>query len=262
MSCFLRSNGPTTLNLVTDIVIYNSTSALVVLEEMIRETLQTLACLSVLTSTYSLHMSTRDSYRNPLVDHMNLAQFNEPNGQQQTSATQSQQSKHNTASSSQDLLLDDNEIPDYNGVIIQPPPPPPPMGSVLQPRSLQELFGSATKYDIRVQQQQHERSGGEPPLPPLSKTAPPAYSPNKRTPNTSGALGAGVSSGGAIMFPTMSHGIASQLMLRSARGQRQYDVPQIGKYSLTRSVACISNIPFETKRFYKVPAVSDFHKTI
>lgn len=25
------------------------------------------------------------------------------------------------------------------------------------------------------------------------------------------------------------HGLASQLMLRSARGQRQYDVPQIGK---------------------------------
>lgn len=29
------------------------------------------------------------------------------------------------------------------------------------------------------------------------------------------------------MLPTVPHGIASQLMLRSARGQRQYDVPQI-----------------------------------
>lgn len=30
-------------------------------------------------------------------------------------------------------------------------------------------------------------------------------------------------------LPTVPHGIANQLMLRSARGQRQYDVPQIGK---------------------------------
>lgn len=31
------------------------------------------------------------------------------------------------------------------------------------------------------------------------------------------------------ILPTVSHGIANQLMLRSARGQRQYDVPQIGE---------------------------------
>lgn len=32
------------------------------------------------------------------------------------------------------------------------------------------------------------------------------------------------------MMPQMAHGIASQLMLRSSRGQRNYDVPQIGKW--------------------------------
>lgn len=254
MSCFLRSNGPTTLYLVTDLAIYNSTSALVVLEEMFRETLQTLACLSVLTSTYSLHMSTRDSYRNPLVDHhhMNLAQFNDPphsTGQQELQQQQqlklaslqlqqqSQQSKHTAAAAmaaasssssnlnnkqqqqqrqqdDDDLLLDDNEIPDYNGVLIQPPPPP--IGPILQPRGLQELFGTATKYDIRMQQQQHEPAAASASYLPVA---------NKRAPNTSGG-----GSGGAIMFPTMSHGIASQLMLRKPRGSRQYDVPQIGKY--------------------------------
>lgn len=212
MSCFLRSNGPTTtLNLVSDIAICNSSSRVAV-EEMFRETLQTLACLSVLASTYSLHMPTRDSYRGPLVDRMNLAQYNDPindakKNTKQQEMQQSQQPKLNIATNSntqeqqQQLILDDNEIPDYNGIKQQPP-----IGPLLQPHGLQELFGTATKYDIRMQQQQHDLESA-------------ALSPNKRAPGT------------PAMLPTMSHGIASQLMLRSARGQRQYDVPQIGKYT-------------------------------
>lgn len=37
----------------------------------------------------------------------------------------------------------------------------------------------------------------------------------------------GSSSDGSGNMPTIPHDMASQLMLRSARGQRQYDVPQI-----------------------------------
>ncbi|XP_043867151.1 uncharacterized protein LOC6580458 isoform X2 [Drosophila mojavensis] len=36
--------------------------------------------------------------------------------------------------------------------------------------------------------------------------------------------------------PPVSHSIASQLMLRTARGQRQYDVPQIGEFSFRHAL--------------------------
>lgn len=41
--------------------------------------------------------------------------------------------------------------------------------------------------------------------------------------------GSSGSAGGGYAPPPVSHSVASQLMLRTARGQRQYDVPQIGE---------------------------------
>lgn len=46
---------------------------------------------------------------------------------------------------------------------------------------------------------------------------------HKRSGSSSGSAGGGYAS------PPVSHSVASQLMLRTARGQRQYDVPQIGE---------------------------------
>lgn len=58
--------------------------------------------------------------------------------------------------------------------------------------------------------------------------------PSKRT-STGGSVGDSngnsMSNNVAPNLPTVPHGLASQLMLRSARGQRQYDVPQIGKFT-------------------------------
>lgn len=49
----------------------------------------------------------------------------------------------------------------------------------------------------------------------------------------SGSAGSmGSPGGGYSAQPPISHSIASQLMLRTARGQRQYDVPQIGEFHI------------------------------
>ncbi|XP_016985842.1 uncharacterized protein LOC108049233 [Drosophila rhopaloa] len=51
---------------------------------------------------------------------------------------------------------------------------------------------------------------------------------HKRSGSGSGSAGSvGSPGGGFLAPPPVSHSIASQLMLRTARGQRQYDVPQI-----------------------------------
>lgn len=229
-----------TLIILINLIIYSLTSTVIVLEEMFRETLQTLACLSVLAGTYSLHMSTRDSYRNPLngisLVHLNdeaQTQIPQPRGDSSSSPytssneissqldterqtqrllspsstntknANSNNSNRQQSKNSMDIQLFDennNEIPDYQNMMNNEP-----IGPLLQPHGLQELFsgggGTATKYDIRQQQQQ--------------------------SPHTSKRSGVGP--GGAKSIPPIPHGLASQLMLRSARGQRQYDVPQIGK---------------------------------
>lgn len=236
-----------TLIILTNLVIYSLTSTVVVLEEMFRETLQTLACLSVLAGAYSLHMSTRDSYRNPLnginLVHLNdeaQTQIPQPRGisssnsdsytndltqidaDRQTqkhlsmtagaspTTTKTNNNKNNSNRLQQSnhvdipLFDENNEIPDYPNLMSHEP-----IGPLMQPRGLQELFsaGTAAKYDIRQQQQSQQQT-------------------SKRS---------GVGPVGAKSLPPIPHGLASQLMLRSARGQRQYDVPQIGKYQTKNS---------------------------
>lgn len=221
MSYFLRSEGPITAIIITDTIqntaltTYNNfTTSLVVLEEMFRETLQALACLSVLASTYSLHMSSRDTYRNPL-NGISLVQLNDEtqqkheqenihdpiNAHQTKRASSIQQ---NTNHNKMDVVssYEENDIPEY-GNLNQP------IGPIMQPRGLQELFGTPMKYDIRTQQQQDTD-----------------ITSNQHQSKRSGI---GPSGGNSKMISNLPHGIASQLMLRSARGQRQYDVPQIGK---------------------------------
>lgn len=243
---FIRDQRKTFIILI-NLIIYSLTSTIVVLEEMFRETLQTLACLSVLAGAYSLHMSTRDSYRNPL-NGISLVHLNDETAaaaqQQQTqipqiprgsnsdsytndlsqidagidrqtqkhlsamttTTTKNNNNKNNNSNRQQSksvvdipLFDENNEIPDYPNMMSHEP-----IGPLLQPRGLQELFngGTAPKYDIRQQQQQQQQT-------------------SKRS---------GVGPGGKQSLPPIPHGLASQLMLRSARGQRQYDVPQIGKY--------------------------------
>lgn len=224
-------NQRKTLIILTNLVIYSLAPTVVVLEEMFRETLQTLACLSVLAGAYSLHMSTRDQYRNPLngisLVHLNdgtQTQVPQPRGNgggtttndlNESSATNGDRQKshlssmmataaktNNKINSNRQqqkhvdipLFDENNDIPDYSNMMNHEP-----IGPLMQPpRGLQELFvaGSANKYDIRQQQQQQQS--------PTSKRS-------------------GVVPG----MPQMPHGLASQLMLRSQRGQRQYDVPQI-----------------------------------
>ncbi|XP_063695518.1 uncharacterized protein LOC134826937 [Culicoides brevitarsis] len=185
-----------------NLVIYSLTSTVVVLEEMFRETLQTLACLSVLAGAYSLHMSTRDPYRNPLngmsLVHDAPQMATQTRGNDLTSQKLSTPPK-NPGKQQQNIPLFDenNEIPDY---LMNHDP----IGPLMQPpRGLQDLFVGANKYDIRLQQQQKQQQ--------------PSSSQQQQQSKRSGP---GIP-------PSMSHGIASQLMLRSQRGQRQYDVPQI-----------------------------------
>lgn len=156
---------------------------------MFRETLQTLACLSVLAGTYSLHMA-RDSYRRPLddLDALDITD-NTP-----------QLLKHNQQKDEQQE--NDISIGHINLHHSEPP------------RELQELFGGSSPLDIRLQQQQPQQSQSQ-----LHQNQ------NKR-----GSTGnSGGSSVSTPNLPAVPHGMASQLMLRSARGQRQYDVPQIGE---------------------------------
>lgn len=165
---------------------------------MFRETLQTLACLSVLAGTYSLHMA-RDSYRRPLddLDVLDITD-NTPQLLKQHSPEKDEQQEN------------DISIGHINLHHSEPP------------RELQELFGRSSPLDIRLQQQPQEYSQ-------QSQNQQQHQNQIKRG-STGNSGGNSVStSSGTQNLPAVPHGMASQLMLRSARGQRQYDVPQIGE---------------------------------
>jgi hypothetical protein len=216
---------------------------------MLRETIQTLACLCVLTSTYSLHMS-RDSYRNPpSLTNIDLNDFNENDEQLEISpiATLSLEASPQTTSinNKNSIIfnneLDDGDLQDWNHLAH-------PVGPLHhQPRGLQDLFGVVvTNYDIKSQQK-HLKVEKLKQQPTSTQEQSPAqlkeqHQNNKRA-STSGNSGAGPGGGSSGSnsgssssmpnLPTIPHGMASQLMLRSARGQRQYDVPQIGKFLMS-----------------------------
>lgn len=205
---------------------------------MFRETLQALACLSVFIGTYSLHMA-RDSYRRPLsydgltqrqanFEHIPLHQAgligeqlefpqkhkvqNKPGSDLETQYRQTNnlQRPRKILVLSNGANVDNNELTDTSHfnrrLSIQ---------RKKSPLSLDDLFGTST-LDIRLTQPSiHEESHT-----------------NKRASPISDNINADVEDNDeddSSHLQPISHGIASQLMLRSARGQRQYDVPQIGK---------------------------------
>lgn len=220
---------------------------------MFRKTLPLLACLSVLAgSVHSLHMA-RDSYRRPsqqsdLDEIIDLSDENslEPLPLDDAAAVapivvhrnHMPQPQHHPQQSVSPQRHHQTEFSTGEASNRQPPLSPLPHQET--PIGLQELFGGTATLDIRLEQQkqrQEQLLEEEQQQQQLHQ--------NKRAPTTgSGGGGAGSaisekggSDGGIassnakpILPPQVSHGIASQLMLRSARGQRNYDVPQIGEY--------------------------------
>ncbi|XP_053679058.1 one cut domain family member 3 [Anopheles nili] len=253
---------------------------------MIRPILPILAYMSVLSSTYSLHMA-RDAYIKPppppppaqLLDelddvsellaengvdlmrpmmgsssHQKLGHSSGPNGGIGVGSGGAPVGTINHVTS--------NELPE-----LSPPPAHLPLVGLRHgpigplvgqpPRGLQELFGVQTNFDIRAAQQQQQQqqqlahgsasfetgpSGGgddrdddagggsvnvgveEPRSGVSNKRASPTGGRNKMMADSAQDAGGSSSSSG---LPSIPHGIANQMMLRSTRGQRQYDVPQI-----------------------------------
>lgn len=238
---------------------------------MFRETLQTLACLSVLVGTSSLHMA-RDAYRpmteldvtnvgntDTLSSPLSSTQNNKYRQVPSTSSISSSPSVGGVAAaaagtdlspksivsaltSSESQEQFDNELRDVNANL---------PSSMLQyalhkepPRALQELFSGASALDIRLEQQQLQqqqltRSNQPPPfqqkLPDFTqihqiKRTSSDGNDGDADDSSSGGANSGVATSSNL--PVVPHGIANQFMLRSSRGQRQYDVPQIGKSTL------------------------------
>uniref|UniRef100_A0A182IWJ9 Uncharacterized protein n=1 Tax=Anopheles atroparvus TaxID=41427 RepID=A0A182IWJ9_ANOAO len=88
--------------------------------------------------------------------------------------------------------------------------------------------GGAGNTDQQQQQQQQRQQQQEQPQRSAAsnKRASPTGARNKMMADSAQDSGAGSS------LPSIPHGIANQLMLRSTRGQRQYDVPQIAHKSV------------------------------
>lgn len=208
--------------------------------EMFRETIQILACLALLTSANSLHMA-RDSFHRPtsdlgIVDFIDDTSDEIQSQHEQNQQTPLEQSSPTTTGSNYHNRRGPHTVLDQQ-INVSP-------NSIDQfarsssmrdrqdtPRALQELFAGPSTLDIRLEQQKHLNQQEQ-------------QHQNKRASvSTTSAGGDGVSAGsgsgsgsattgssGKHILPQVTHGIASQLMLRSARGQRNYDVPQIGEY--------------------------------
>lgn len=211
---------------------------------MFRKTIQILACLSVLLAggSHSLHMA-RDSYRRPSASDLDAAAAAAANSDenslesmpighhrihqlQQQQHPQRYQSLPPGGAASDDAINRQQQHLQHNA-----------------PIALQELFAGTATLDIRLEQQQqqqnqrqlnddinniivdeqqpqqHKRGNGEEAIGPDNPSP---------LPQTSGGVGGKPN----MPPPPIPHGIASQLMLRSARGQRNYDVPQIGEFSI------------------------------
>ncbi|XP_059609069.1 uncharacterized protein LOC132256589 [Phlebotomus argentipes] len=152
---------------------------------MLRETLQTLTCLSVLSGTYSLHMA-RDSYRHDDVSDVGLHTV-------QTVDAHGRHDDHRL----HPLDFIGARSGDEDAYAVEPT-----FSHDVPPKALQDLFNTDS-LDMRQKEKQ-----------------------NKRTPGNAGGSTSS-STSGIPNLPPVPHSIANQLMLRSVRGQRQYDVPQI-----------------------------------
>lgn len=245
---------------------------------MFRESLQLLACLSMLTSSNSLHMA-RDAFRRPpqLSDIDGIELSDETNAIK-TSTNQHHRSINNNGGNdnnngggdggggnSNGIVIgtisnsavnnDINRMPDniYNRQIVVDDVRNNdieqninrPLHRQDAPRALQELFAGPSTLDIRLeqqqrrlleqkQQQQHQQQQQQ------QNNEQQHQSKRAQSSGIAGGGGGGGGSGGSgnsgggggiikSNLAQVSHGIASQLMLRSPRGQRNYDVPQIGK---------------------------------
>lgn len=205
---------------------------------MFRETIQILACLALLTSANSLHMA-RDSFHRPtsdlgIVDFIDDTSDEIQSQHEQNQQTPLEQSSPTTTGSNyhsrrgpftvhdQQINLSPNSIDQFARSTSM-------RDRQDTPRALQELFAGPSTLDIRLEQQKHLNQQEQ-------------QHQNKRaSASTTSTGGEGVSTGSSgsgsatpgssvkHILPQVTHGIASQLMLRSARGQRNYDVPQIGE---------------------------------
>lgn len=222
---------------------------------MFRETLPLLACLSVLAgSVHSLHMA-RDSYRRPsqqsdLDDIVDLSDENSleplPLGDVAAVApiivhrNHIPQPQHHPLQSVSQQRHRQTEFSTGEASVSNRQPPLSPLPHQETPIGLQELFAGTATLDIRLEQQKQRQEQ----MVQEEQQQQQQSHQNKRAP-TSGSGGGGANSAISekagsddvassnvkpILPPQVSHGIASQLMLRSARGQRNYDVPQIGEY--------------------------------
>ncbi|XP_062556426.1 synaptonemal complex protein 4 [Armigeres subalbatus] len=271
-----------------------------------RQILPILAYMSVLSSTYSLHMA-RDAYiKAPppppaaaaqLLEELDdmselLAENRIPAGppppivvlphMKQPSLSSASAHHHQQHQHQQVLLSPSQQSPERSphgvGVVINhltsnelpelsSPPVRHPVGPLIQPRGLQELFGVQTNFDLRNSQPMQNPNvdanndnnndlGSDEDQPPQQQQQ--QQQQQQRSPNNnkrsshsnsngggggrggssmeatggggggdSSNSGGSSSSGGSGNMPSIPHDMASQLMLRSARGQRQYDVPQI-----------------------------------
>lgn len=196
---------------------------------MFRETIQILACLALLTSGNSLHMA-RDSFHRPtsdvgIVDFIDEPSQHEKN--QQTPIEQSSPTGSNYHNRHGPHTVHDEQINLSANSIDQFARSSSIRNRQDTPRALQELFAGPSTLDIRLEQQKH-----------LNQQE--LLHQNKRASVSATSTGGDGISGGSAMpgsnvkhiLPQVSHGIASQLMLRSGRGQRNYDVPQIGEYQI------------------------------
>ncbi len=215
---------------------------------MFRETIQILACLALLTSVNSLHMA-RDSFHRPTSD-LGIVDFvddtsDEIQSQQQNNEqnpqTPLEQSSSPTATGSnyhnrrgpytvhdQQINLSPNSIDQFvrSSASMR--------DRQDTPRALQELFAGPSTLDIRLEQQkQLKQQQEQEEQPHQNKRASVSTTSTGGDGVSTGSSGSGSATSGSSgkhILPQVTHGIASQLMLRSARGQRNYDVPQIGEY--------------------------------
>ncbi|XP_052860908.1 uncharacterized protein LOC128267972 [Anopheles cruzii] len=169
------------------------------------------------------------------------------------------------SNSNNNLMVTSNELPELSpppahlpAMVLRHGPIGPLVGQ--PPRGLQELFGVQTNFDIRAAQQQQQQlgssssssmddrdeddggggggaaGGGEEDdgvapagTDAIHQRSASAASTNSKRASPNGGRNKMMADSGqeSGSMPSLPHGVANQMMLRSTRGQRQYDVPQI-----------------------------------
>lgn len=214
---------------------------------MFRETIQFLAFLALLTSANSLHMA-RDSFHRPASD-LGIVDFIDDTSDEiqsphepkhQTPLEQSSSAASSSSSSSLPVATGSNYHNRRGPYAIHDQQINLSPNSIDQfarsaamrdtPRALQELFAGPSTLDIRLEQQKQLNQQEQQHQNKRSSVSTTSTNGEGVSTGNSGSGSATPGSSGKHILPQVSHGIASQLMLRSARGQRNYDVPQIGEY--------------------------------